>query len=1085
MNKTILLIPFLLFSLSLKAQLQRLNPADSAKAAGLKKQGDSLKSLMLLEQGLSKFREADAIYWANRDWVGYLGTQNSIAGTLTEMGKLDSAESLLKAAIALNKEKLGTINQELSISYGSIADIFWHQYQYDTSLALYEKALDILIASGTAKKPKIAGYHYNIGALYFEYRKREKALEHLGKSLTIRKEAYENNHHTIGQSHNALGNLYASFGDYDSALIHTKKGLEIKKALLKPNDIRLVSSLNSMGYLLERLGAYQEALGYHHQSIEVLNHYPDNHPYRTYITSNIGVIMERLHQYNKALEYYENALRLSKLDSNDQVGIADGYINIGNILLKQGKFQQALASTNQAKTVLMNSVGGKHSMTAMAIHNIGAIYSEMEEFEKAKEYFESSLTLRQTHLGKEDPSVSESLYSLGLLYYQYKDWDKALKYLKQTQELDQKTYGEIHPYIIETHNDMAKTYLAKERLDSANFHIGQALRLNIPDQQQPASDQYQAAISPNELLESYEILGKIQQKSSSKTQDTDQLLATLSTYQTVDAIVQESRSSFVRLDDKVDFMETAQRIYVESLATALNLYRMTGEQKYLSTAYAFVEKSRASVLLDENNLTAARQNADIPPALSQQEQALKSNASFYQSRINEYRNVNQEQADRYQSKLFECRQSLDSLELILERSFPKYRELKKSSRLVSLEGIQKNLDAGKAIIEFFQQDSIWHIFLVTQKQLQHKSFVADQTFTSQLQKWKGFFRGIEPGQTSLSDYKTTSLALYQKLFEATLDQLPDGITDLVLIPSEEIATYPLEAMIISAEGDSYKQLDYLVTKYVISYAFSASTLIQQRTAVNSVPNEKILAFAPEYTEASEEQFVTNLSQVFRDQLVPLIWNTSEAESVAQAVTGTALTGQQATEKQFKEKAHQYQILHLAMHALVDHEESMNSKLVFTPDQDSIEDGMLHTFEIFNLDLPAEMVVLSACNTGIGELKKGEGVISLARAFAHAGVPSLVMSHWNVNDQSTARLMTYFYQHLADGLSKSEALQQAKLDYLAQAHEVQTHPFFWGGFVLVGDTNPISNGSTYWWWLIILPIVGVFWQARRKRKRNRG
>ena len=160
-----------------------------------------------------------------------------------------------------------------------------------------------------------------------------------------------------------------------------------------------------------------------------------------------------------------------------------------------------------------------------------------------------------------------------------------------------------------------------------------------------------------------------------------------------------------------------------------------------------------------------------------------------------------------------------------------------------------------------------------------------------------------------------------------------------------------------------------------------------------------------------------------------------------------------------------------------------SKFLFSPEADSSEDGKLHAYELFAMDLPAQMAVLSACNTGLGNLRRGEGMMSLAQAFTYAGCPSVVMSHWPVDDKSTADLMTSFYQHLADGLPKDEALRQARLGFLESATPANSHPYFWGGFVVLGDTSPIVTRSVSLWWFGLAGFLLVFAAVYFVRKRK--
>ena len=192
-------------------------------------------------------------------------------------------------------------------------------------------------------------------------------------------------------------------------------------------------------------------------------------------------------------------------------------------------------------------------------------------------------------------------------------------------------------------------------------------------------------------------------------------------------------------------------------------------------------------------------------------------------------------------------------------------------------------------------------------------------------------------------------------------------------------------------------------------------------------------------------------------------------------------GPEATEERFKQQAGSARILHVASHAIINDENPLYSKLVFAPNQDTIEDGLLHTYELYNMQLNSELVTLSACNTGIGKIHKGEGVMSLARGFMYAGVPNVLMSLWSVPDLSTSQIMQYFYEEMEEGKSKAEALRQAKLRYLEEADINTSAPFYWGAFVYLGKPEQEGQKIPYFWIAgCLILAASVFLLFRRFR-----
>ena len=227
----------------------------------------------------------------------------------------------------------------------------------------------------------------------------------------------------------------------------------------------------------------------------------------------------------------------------------------------------------------------------------------------------------------------------------------------------------------------------------------------------------------------------------------------------------------------------------------------------------------------------------------------------------------------------------------------------------------------------------------------------------------------------------------------------------------------------------------------------------------------------------------------RSALNPLPAAQKEINALASVLEGSFQKGKTATEAHFKKHASQYGVIHLAMHGLLNQNIPMLSSLAFTEDYDTIQDNFLEAHEISQMKLQADLVVLSACETGYGKFQQGEGILSLARSFMYAGVPSMVVSLWEVNDGATAWIMCVFYQNLMAGLAKDTALRAAKISYLEQTKGKTCHPAFWSPFIQFGNTNPIylqtkTSGFNWFWLGIILPILFVAWEWLKIRKRSK-
>ena len=210
-----------------------------------------------------------------------------------------------------------------------------------------------------------------------------------------------------------------------------------------------------------------------------------------------------------------------------------------------------------------------------------------------------------------------------------------------------------------------------------------------------------------------------------------------------------------------------------------------------------------------------------------------------------------------------------------------------------------------------------------------------------------------------------------------------------------------------------------------------------------------------------------MSGELQNEFIDLKWSEQEVRAIDRILPGKRFLHQDASEATFKQYAPNARIIHLATHALIDDNTPLYSRLLFSTANDTAEDGLLHTYELYNMKLNASLAVLSACNTGTGKLVRGEGIMSLARGFLYAGCPNVVVSLWPVDDQATAHIMQRFYSGLKRGMNKDDALHHAKLAYLKEADAVKSDPFYWANFILIGDANPVLFKKT-----LDLKIVGL-------------
>jgi len=355
-----------------------------------------------------------------------------------------------------------------------------------------------------------------------------------------------------------------------------------------------------------------------------------------------------------------------------------------------------------------------------------------------------------------------------------------------------------------------------------------------------------------------------------------------------------------------------------------------------------------------------------------------------------------------------------------------------------------------------------------------------------LDQWVAQMRSLEfvleNPQGSADSINQVSGILFDHLLADRYTQLAPFM-DFVIIPDQRLGYLSFEALRVplnDAEHDGY-----LIQDHTVTYAYSATHYIASNDERSSAITDRFVGFAPSYDESTshwENEDIT-LKMLVRSGHVNLPGAREEVHSIQSIVGGDVFLEDQATEYAFKHNVGEYDLVHLALHGLMNDEDPLLSRLVFDL-SDTIEDGYLHAYEIFNLPLTADLVVLSACNTGFGLIEKGEGVMSLSRAFSYAGTPMMVASLWKAEDQAAKKLMVSFYENLASGQPMATALRSAKLEYLeVQKSDLLKHPYFWSGFVLYSQHFK-SGSNNLRVWLVVggSLLLLVFWLHRRRQDR---
>jgi CHAT domain-containing protein len=516
-------------------------------------------------------------------------------------------------------------------------------------------------------------------------------------------------------------------------------------------------------------------------------------------------------------------------------------------------------------------------------------------------------------------------------------------------------------------------------------------------------------------------------------------------------------------------------IYLNAIHDFTLCYRRTGKSVFLEKAFEFAEKSKVAGLLSATRELNAIQ-LNIPPNSAELEKSLQNKISFYNSRISieeERENSDVNLVSELKGKLLTAVRERDSLLLDFKKNYPGYYTLKYNTNVPSMKEIPSIIGRNSNYLNYVVSDSVVYIFLVNRKNIELHSFAIDSSFFGNLLKFRSLLSDQAVSvnvRTKFNDFKSTAYHLYRMLIEPVRKSF---ISENLIIAPDNILSYiPFETL-LSAEDNSndlyYRDLDYLMKDYNISYTYSA-TFMKELVKTEKISKNVLVAFAPVYTKAINTDSIFIGRQGGSGVLYDLPEARQEAEYVSKITGGKAYLFGHAKESVFKRVAANYSIIHLAMHTYLNDQNPMNSAMIFSQDNDPPEDGLLYTYEVYGIPMKAKMVVLSSCNTGNGTLSSGEGILSLARGFLYSGCQSVVMSMWDIDDKSGTEVVKMFYDNLKKGKSKSGALRESRAAYLRNASQLRSHPYFWASLVVYGENKPIYLKQST---LFIIPcFIGV-------------
>ena len=964
-------------------------------------------------------------------------TDSTLIGSLYyTMGNLhsrynnrDSAEYYLNLALQICENGL---NDSLySIVNKAIGNRRFVEREYQEALLFYQNSLRSEMNRDFPSEALIASLYQNMGIIMDATGYSDSARIYLETSIILKERIYASNDPQLAKGYLNIGRFLQIQGDLLEALSYQDKAEDIYHENFGNNYAGLAPIYWNKGAIYILLNDYDRALSYHERALDLyLQQLAPDHYIVSEIYLNLGLLYNTSRQYQRAIEYYSKGLN----DNLSSESVVIAYRNLAYSYYGLEDFSQAedyyLLSINTAKI----HFGDDHYITGDSYAGFGVFCNNIGRNREAEEYLKNALKIRSDYFGLKNRNVSDILVSLGSLYRSENKYIEALE-----------SYQKALISYIDSFND--KSIFSNPSIDNIDpdINIFQTLDLKA-----------------NTFLDMYKY----------KNNNIEYLEASLETILIAIELFETIMSSFKDEKTKIIISDLNYGIYDLAVVIAKELYERTMNEEYLSLAFEFSEKGKSAVLLSSLRELEAKEVGSIPDSIRVIEQKLNRELSVYKNYVYDESQKSEPDSNKianWKREIFNRTLSYDSLIVTIENNHPEYYNLKYSNNVISIEQIQNQLDENRAFVEYKMTDSLLLVFFISKDTIILRSRKLEEDFKARVIDYVSAlnkFPDVSNKSESLNNFMNKSQYLYDILLD---EYFPiKDYSGLIIVPDDVLGYLSFETLINSSDTaikSKFKDFNYLIQTHSIVYSYSGSLLFKHLLKKKH-HKTNYLAMAPSYSNINTDAGDSYASlRDIEKYLNPLQYTTDEVMNIGNVFSGRVLLDADATEANFKKHASKYGILHFAMHALINDEDPLASKLIFTLDNDSIEDGFLNTYEIYNLNLNADLAVLSACKTGVGKLSKGEGIMSLARGFLYAGVPGIVMTLWEVEDISSVNIMTDFYRNLKEGLPKDIALRNSKLKYLENSNQLQSHPYFWGAFVQIGDNSPVVSANNFQRFLI--------------------
>ena len=790
----------------------------------------------------------------------------------------------------------------------------------------------------------------------------------------------------------------------------------------------------------------------------------------------LGQSYHNIGSLDKSLQYFELANTYVQESDDDYNYLHAMYFMYqAEYQFSVGLMQDALASLKNSLQMLEQEkdISFVRNSIISNLRLIAYFYQRVEKYDSAIYYVNKAIAL---HV-KNDSDFPGTYRFLGDIYYNHGKPDSAFFYYTKSLNLSNQLFKDRHFTKSAALIGIANVYRDRKLFDQAGGMYKQGLNNLLSNEafHKPnsfSSENLGTMIMPADVMRVLVEQARLFYSWFQNDENPGYLDSCIVMLEKALLLSDISRRELINVESKESKALLQTRITDLGVEVSFKAFELSRNNSYLKKTFAFMEKSKGNILMDQVNEVRAKKFSGIPEDVLEKELRLKGELSVNKDRLLKTKRSDKNFNDiktQYNERLREYMSLISEL----EQKYPRYYKLKYDPGTVHVEEIQRHLPSHRSLmIQYYIGSDKIYMAGITKNQIVIKVTERSDEFNLNLETLLNQLNNsdiieVENNALLFKEFANAARYLYIKILLPVLEEIKSPVKELTIIPDGYLCYLPFEVLLnkgYNLQQIDYSLLPYLIKDYKISYDYSSSLVIENLDLKQKTMNSYI-GYAPTYNNSSNGSNSTlrpfNLSSLYG--------NRDEIEACKTIWKGISILGKMATEKSFKELATKVSILHLATHSFLDDENPQKSCFAFTMDDQSSEDGFLYTYELYNMNILAKLVILSGCETGIGNIKKGEGIISLARAFKFAGCPNIIMSLWKVSDQTTKEIMITFNKNLKKGMGKDRALQQTKISYLKGSKNL--HPFFWSSFVLIGNEEPIQHsGKAVLYCLITLCLI---------------